>query len=364
MDRILSQTLANITIVLLIRGLVALPQKEKPNTVKLPRWFLIAGLVGCCLFLILAVFSIRSGDYGTSVIFLLFALMGGSLILAACNTRVTYDEDGFTARSFLGLSRRYSYGDITCVLGKTRDVKICVGNRVVRLDAWAVGKDTFLAYAKKRYRALHSDRLFPTRPQPGNRNRDLFRGNISDPGEFVFLYIFTTVLYLLLCGYMPFSEYPNPEKWERAAVVFTSRQTAEDGYILREDAYSGYYQLDLPLSGEDALLDAIDRGETFDVRYKSLSRESPHRWILSLSDETGRCYLSVEDGFQKEYGNWRIFAMIMLGFVLLWIVMISVGILAGRYPERFGPRIVYGIYPKHRVLYDFDRKKQIDLPDP
>ena len=45
--------------------------------------------------------------------FLVFVLMGVSLILAWINYRIWYDSSGFIIRNVLGVRRDYTYSDIT-----------------------------------------------------------------------------------------------------------------------------------------------------------------------------------------------------------------------------------------------------------
>ena len=202
MDRVLQHFLSGLATVLLIRGLAALPrQKEKPNTVELPRWMLILGLAVGLPTLAASLFLLLRGERVGSIVCLCMALLSGSLVLAYCNCRIFYDKDGFTAKSFFGSAHRYTYGDVSSIQGRQKDIKLFVGKRTIRLDALAVGRDHFLTFSKKQYRKQHGGRSIPAvRPGSGVRG-DLFRGNLENTEGFVFAYVVLPIIFLIVFSF-------------------------------------------------------------------------------------------------------------------------------------------------------------------
>ncbi|MBR5773886.1 MAG: hypothetical protein IKY44_03440, partial [Clostridia bacterium] len=62
--------------------------------------------------------------------------------------------------------------------------KIFIGKRSIRVDETTVGKEKFISFVKKQYRKSHDGNSIPlTKPKS-----DIFNGNISNPGEFIFAY--------------------------------------------------------------------------------------------------------------------------------------------------------------------------------
>ena len=359
MDRVLQHFLSGLATVLLIKGLAALPrQKEKPNTVELPRWMLILGLAGGLPTLAASLLLLFRGERVGSIVCLCLALLSGALALAYCNCRIFYDKEGFSSKSFLGITRRFSYDDIICTQGKDRDLKVYVGKRVVRLDAMAVGKESFLACAKKSYRSNHNGKCFPTRPGAQARG-DLFRGNLDDADGFIAVYVVMPILALLLVSILVWANRPGRAEWERTTATFSSWQVYRDDVLLREPEFPGIYRLDRDdLSDKEALLDALDRGECFDLYYSSYSgkKKEPNRVIRSLEDGSGEVFVSYEDGQRSERNSWLTFAVVMEGLAMVWLLFSAVAIYVGRHPERFPQGFVYLFFQKDYVLYDFKQQ--------
>ena len=145
-------TLTLFSLIALVLGVLTLlfPRCSEDAAVALPRFFLIFGLFGDALFLVLiGTVPWTHCSLGLTLVFSLFAALNSSLILAARNIRILYDGDGFVSYNFWGLRRRYAYGDITGISGGTnQDVTLWVGRRTVRIDEYAVGRSAFLAQAK------------------------------------------------------------------------------------------------------------------------------------------------------------------------------------------------------------------------
>ena len=367
-DRVLPRVLIGLLAAVLLRvlaellfgvlriGLSKLPRrKEKPNTVELPRWMLVLGLGVGVPALVLSVILLRRGENVGFAVCMAFAILGGSLAFGAINQRVTYDEDGFTARSVFGISRWYPYDAINGIQGKTRDVKLFVGKRTVRIDEAAVGKDSFIAFAKKQYRQQHGGSSIPAVRSAGD---DLFRGNLENTEGFVFAYVVLPIIFLVAFSFLIYAARPKPAEWEQSTVVFSAWSVGDEEIILREEGYEGYYRLERKyLTGEEALLDALERGESFRVLFHSYvgkNRKDPFRSVMEMADSGGQVYLSREDGLRQEKSDWLKLAAVLGAMALFYVLFSACAIVVGRHPERFGPRVVSLFFRKDYVRYKFE----------
>ena len=161
------------------------PKSPKGQTVALPALMAVIGGIALAFFGGLTVWAYvdGAGIFELSV-FVFFALLGGGMVMAYINCRISYDERGFTATNFWGITRSYTYDEITWLKGY-KDVKLYVGNRVVRVDEIAVGKTEFICYADARYMRTHGGRGIPINPPDGKKGFDLFNGNVENSGEFI-----------------------------------------------------------------------------------------------------------------------------------------------------------------------------------
>ena len=91
-----------------------------------------------------------------SVVLLFFSSLGATLIIAFANCRISYDEDGFVAKNFFGVKRKFTYDQVTAIKENMHEDYIYVGKRRVMIDEFSVGGKEFIAYVKKRYRTLHN----------------------------------------------------------------------------------------------------------------------------------------------------------------------------------------------------------------
>ena len=90
------------------------PKKTEKGKVCLPIALAIVGVICSAAFLIptfICAFSDESKE--TAPVFLVLSMLCASLIVAYINCRIYYDEEGFTAKNFFGIKRRFSYDQIT-----------------------------------------------------------------------------------------------------------------------------------------------------------------------------------------------------------------------------------------------------------
>ena len=358
-EQILPKILSPLLIAIAVPGLIALASRDKAkkNTVRLPRIYTIIGLICLGLFLFFTILAFRTAAGGTGFFFLGLCLISGLLVLAGCNSGVRYDINGFTARNFLGFSRRYTYGELTGIRGKTKDITLFAGSRRIRLDSMMTGREEFLAYARNQYRKTtgHALRTLPA------SHRDLFQGNIENPGEFIAVYILLLVFVIGASVFVFTTSLPKqPEEWDRTQTVYTDWFLSETGLLLKAEDFEGYYHCDCETAEARILLEqALERGEHFDAAYMSYKDKEgkPYRTLKELVGARGEVYLSAEDSMADEWREWRKLCTVFGGIVLIFVLYLGLSIYVGRHPERFRPKFVYAFFKPEYVLYDFDKKK-------
>lgn len=184
---------------LVVGGVMALlrrPRKAKGQTVVWSKGMLVIGLLGCGLWLLLALWGGVDNDAPGVVVLCLVVsfFLGGDIILGYFNCRVAYREEGFTVRNFWGVKRAYTYDQITGIQGtsKSRTIRLHVGGKVVKLEDFTVGREQFLAFAKKQYRKGHNGEAIPVLPP----KKDLFNGNVENPEEQIAVFLVVAVVFL------------------------------------------------------------------------------------------------------------------------------------------------------------------------
>ena len=183
----------------MVWGVLALlrrPREAKDQTVVWSKGMLVIGLLGCGLGLLLALWGfLDNGPLGVIALCLGASfLLGGDIILGYFNCRVAYREEGFTVRNFWGVKRAYTYDQITGIQGtsKSRTIRLHVGGKVVKLEDFTVGREQFLAFAKKQYRKGHNGEAIPVLPP----KKDLFNGNVENPEEQIAVFLVVAVVFL------------------------------------------------------------------------------------------------------------------------------------------------------------------------
>lgn len=210
---------------LVVGGVMALlrrPRKAKGQTVVWSKGMLVIGLLGCGLWLLLALWGGVDNDAPGVVVLCLVVsfFLGGDIILGYFNCRVAYREEGFTVRNFWGVKRTYTYDQITGIQGtaKSRTIRLHVGGKVVKLEDFAVGREQFLSFAKKQYRKGHNGGAIPVLPP----KKDLFNGNVENPVDQIAGYVIVTLVLLaalVFFGWFLYRDRNNPEAVRKGLTV-------------------------------------------------------------------------------------------------------------------------------------------------
>lgn len=313
------------------------------RTVCLPRFVFFIGLICGLFFFAIAVYLLFTRRPTAAMFFYPFSLLGIILMLGQLNERVTYDEYQFVASNLFGVSRTYSYADITAIQGKQRTVTIYFGKRRVKINELAAGKYQFLSFAKQQYRRIHIGQTIPALPDPAHKNRwDIFNGHVDCYGEFLIVYIMMYVV-ILIALFMPTVDYLLSPKSEAdltySTVVFDREEINKNNYLTLyagDESYS-VGDIELKLIDPDVFFDAYDAGAKFVVGYHTAF---DNKTIYSMEDTSGRVYMKTElpRNMFKE-GDEGLYYVLWGVMFAAWSVYVAMSIHVGRYPERFSPRV-------------------------
>lgn len=340
-------------------GYMRKPKEPKGQTVALPALMAVIGGIAGVFFGGLTVWAAMddAGIFERSV-FLLFALLGVGMVLAYVNCRIHYDKQGFTVKNLWGITRSYTYDDITWLKG-TKDVKLYVGERVVRIDEMAVGKTEFLCHAEARYRKTHGGRGIPIKPPNGKRNFDLFNGNVENPGEFIAVYAVLMAYVLFSLGLMVYTFVPPEAEDLTYSTVQVERYEVEENtlwlYANEEKLPYDIWQYTTSLEDAEEFLQLCEKGEPITLGYLSYSE---HHKVHYAEDARGTVYLTMEAAQEAERPNNQKAFLCIGGMALIMLLLIAASIYVGRHPERVGPRVVRLFFKEGYVHMPENRKKR------
>lgn len=141
-----------------ILGYLKQPKQAENGKVHFPKFFIILGMITFVAFLIPTVITaFLDIPLLVPVIFLLFSLLGMSLIVAFINCRISYDQNGFVHKSFFGIKRQFTYDQVTAIKENAHEKYIYVGKKRLMVDELLIGGNDFIKFVKKEYRALREE---------------------------------------------------------------------------------------------------------------------------------------------------------------------------------------------------------------
>ncbi len=328
------------------------PKKAKSRQVYLPIFFLLLGILVCLIvFTIMLVAYFSGASMGDLIGLSTLSFIGLILILGYWNCRITYDENGFTAKNILGIKKRYRYLDITGISKGRRDQYLYVGKRKILLDEIAIGKNEFLSFVKKQYRISHGGQSIPQM----NVKKDIFNGHIENPGEFIFIYIITSVFFIggsILCMLLILSPLKEEDTTHKTT-IFISCEQREDELILN-DGSETIYRLrfspeELPL---EKILSVCDGKTKLDIYVTEITPDDGDAYSgIKAIYCNGESVFSFEDYNTLNRAGSRPIFLLLIGFCLLWGAFIVVSIIVGRNPNKYR-RIIYWFFKPSYVNFD------------
>ena len=325
--------------------------EAKPGVVALPKQMLALGIVCCILLAALGVIFLFTPDaWIGAVIMFALALLSGSMIVAYFNQRVVYDDETFTQSTFFGTKRTFTYADITGMRSKDGigDTRLFAGGHSIFMDNMAVGTAEFLKHASQKYAELHDGAPIPD-VAPRAKSNDLFRGNVTNPGEWIALFIIVGVCILGVCVLLCVSSWP-----QKVDVAALSEYKVEIGEAYLDDGTLELYTVDgrelyrLP-DYEKAVPDTaafeahLRSSGVLVLRVSPASKENVYN-IAYMAAPTGTVFLTPEDVDRTEQENFVRTAILSGVFLVLAAAFIVFVIYVGRNPKKFSPNLVNKIF--------------------
>ena len=328
---------------LIVSGILSfLRQKKQPKKGKvyLPKFFIIFGSICSVIFLIPTFICAFSDEpLWITIGFLLFSMLPASLIVAFINCRISYDEDGFTAKNFFGIKRHFTYDQITGIKENMHETYLYMGKHRIMIDEFAEGGWEFIVFAHWKHRKLHHNRLIPKI----QNSKDIFNGNIESPGEFIFGFILMgivgiSVLIFTIC----FTFLPNsPNTSTEHQVVFQSFHTENNQLILQTTDGQIYKIKSADKLQKESITFVCDGKTTVTVYAKQYNSEENgvYHSVQALTSN-GEDILTFEETSRlKRQENYPIF---ILGLIILspLLAVILGTIIVGRNPIKYSPKTI------------------------
>ena len=329
------------------------PRKDK-NEVRLPRFMTLLGAIQCAFFLV-PTFICAYTDQPVLLptLFLLISLLGVVLIIAYINSRITYDENGFCAKSFFGVKRRFSYGEVSAYKENMGEYFVYIGKKRVMVDKSSLQSGVFLKRVKKEYSKCHGGAPIP---EIKKSKLDIFKGNVKEPASFLIVFIILGVALIAFFGFILYYAYLSPyseKNTESSEVQFTSYEVGKSEIIMTSTD-AAIYKIrfidpdlydekiaEIVSSGDKVTIYSVEadpRGEKNFHCIKSMSSSGKELFSFDESNEAHR----------GEYGKLIVLPIIMGAFYIFWVLGT---IVVGRNPHRFKKRIVKFFFKNSYINY-------------
>ncbi len=329
----------------IVGGVLALlrqPKKAEEGKVRHPLFIGILGLVCATLFLIPTLITAFSDEsIWIPLIFFAFSSLGLFLFFIYLNCRITYDDNGFTVKNLFGVKKSYTYDEITNLREDMSEDVLFVGGRKISVERISVGGFEFIAFAKKKYKQLHSGQGIP---KAKRSKLDLFNGNIYDAESFLLVYVILGILVivcLIFALYFTFTTY-SPENTVKQQVLFSSFADEGDEIVLTSKDEEIYKIRFFDDAFDASAIEQICNGKTTTTVYVekiSPDDEEPYFFVYAIARHNN--YLLSFDQtnawHRKEYAP---LIPISVALLLLFASAIVGSVIVGRNPKKYKKWVV------------------------
>ncbi len=337
-----------------VRVFLRQPKKAEKGKVYLPKFFAVLGFIIVSVFLIPTLITAFSDEpVWVPILYFVFTLLGATLIIAFINSEISYDEDGFVAKNFFGMKRKFTYDQITAIKENMHGDYIYIGKRKVMIDEFSVGGIDFIAFVNKKYRKLHNGQNLP---KIRKTKHDLFNGNIDDAAGFIAAYILIGVAAAAFLSFTVWYVYFTPSSVENTTkrqVTFSSCAVQEDELILKSNDNTTYIIqfIDEGLSVEN--FESICNGTTVVTTYSNVVKPEDTDDFYSVKAilYNDNYLLSFEE--TNRYHQQEYFPLVILAGALdlIWITYVVASIVVGRNPKKYNRKIIKLFFRDGYVKY-------------
>lgn len=337
-----------------ILGFMRQPQKAEKGKVYLHKFLAILGTIGSAIFLIPAIITVFLDEpLWVPIIFLALASLGASLIIGFINCRISYDEEGFVAKNFLGIKRKFTYDQVTAIKENLRESYIYMGERRVMVDGLSVGGIEFITQVKKKYKTIHAGQNLP---KIQKTKHDLFNGNVTDAGGILFAYI---LLAILLIGFVIFTVVytyfspSTPSNTIEQSVRFISCRASREEVVLTAADKQSYVIRFIDEQFDPSAVQAICDGKTVVTAYstKVTPDEAEDYYSVKAIVHNGSYLLTFEETNRFHSQEYWPLIIISSGMLLFWGIYIAVSIVVARNPKKFSKRFVRFFFKDGYIRY-------------
>ena len=337
-----------------ILGFMRQPQKAEKGKVYLHKLLAILGTIGSAIFLIPAIITAFLDEpLWVPIIFLALASLGASLIIGFINCRISYDEDGFVAKNFLGIKRKFKYYQVTAIKENLRESYIYMGERRVMVDELAIGGDEFIKLVKKKYRIMHDGQSLP---KIHKTKYDLFNGNVTDAGGALFAYILVAVLLvgflIFVVVFTYFSPSTTSNTIEQSVSFISCNANQEEAVLTSADKQIYVIRfIDEQFNSRD--IQAICDGKTVVTAYSTevTPDDADDYYSVNAIMHNGRYLLSFDETNRFHSQEYWPLIILALGMLLFWGVYVAGSIVVGRNPRKFSKRFVRLFFKDGYIKY-------------
>ena len=351
------RALGFLLIPVIVSGLLAVlrqPKKAKKGKVYLPALLAIIGIIDCTVFLIPTLITAFTEETPwISLAFLAFSLFGAAIIVAFVNCRVSYDQDGFVAKNFFGIKRKYTYDQVTAIKEGMHEDYLYVGKRRIMIDEFAIGGAEFIGFVAKKYRTIHDGRALPVvRKTKG----DIFNGNVEDVFGFMFAYISVGVLILIFAIFLAWHAFLTPYSVENTTeqrVSFESYTVEKTGIRLAASDNRIYSVRTVGKDYDTKRIKALCDGETaYTVYVKEITPDDGENYYSVKAIKQEDSYiLSFEESNAQHRQEYWVLLLFPLGFAMIWGVYVFFSIKVGRNPQKYSKKVIRLFFRDGYVKY-------------
>ena len=357
MIRYITCGLTFLLISILVNGILAFmrqPQQAEKGKVYLHKFLAILGTICSAFFLIPAIITAFMDEpLWVPIIFLAMASLGASLIIRFINCRISYDEDGFVAKNFLGIKRKFKYDQVTAIKENLRESYIYMGDRRVMVDQLAVGGDEFIKLVKKKYRTMHDGQSLP---KIHKTKHDIFNGNVNDVGGFLFAFIMVGVIVVGLLVFSVYYAYFTPSTVSNTieqSVRFVSCDANDEEIVLTSADKQIYVIRFINEQFTDRDIKAICDGETVVTTYstKVTPDDAEVYYSVKAIAYNGAYLLSFEETNKLHGQESTMLVVVAAGLCLVWGALVVSTIIVGRNPQKYSKKFVRLFFKDGYIKY-------------
>jgi hypothetical protein len=268
------------------------------------------------------------------------------------NCRISYDDDGFVAKTFFGIKRKVSYDQVIAIKENMHETYIYVGKRRVMVDEFSIGGKEFINLVKKKYRTLHNGKSLPKITKTKN---DIFNGHVKDVTGF---YVAYGLVSIILVGFIIFMVCDicipkNVNNTVEQTVTFKAYDVKEDEVILTsadENIYKIQYAAEQINIQE---IKSICNGESKVTTYsKEVTPDDEEDFYSIKAIKYNESYLLSFEEENKLYRQEGLpIVALFLFMLLIWVAFIVASIVVGRNPQKFSKKVVKMFFKDGYINY-------------